>query len=75
MINNFKVVGHWLTFQVRSMTENSENRDLLEHRKMMMLWGFGVLITNFMLVLPTDDVPVGVQVFIGVTATDSFVTC
>ena len=66
MINNFKVVGHWLTFQVRSMTENSENRDLLEHRNIMMLWGFGVLITNFMLVLPTDDVPVGVQVFIGV---------
>ena len=40
MIPNFKVLGHWLTFQVRSMTQSRENRDLLESRKVWLLRGF-----------------------------------
>ena len=32
MLPNFKVLGHWLTCQVSSMTQNGENWDLLELR-------------------------------------------
>ena len=40
MIPNFKILSHQLTFQVRSMTQKSGNRDLLERRKGWLLCFF-----------------------------------
>ena len=57
MIPNFKVLGHWLAFQVRSMTQKSGKSGPVGTSLSELVTGFfGALITNFMLVLITDDV-------------------
>ena len=52
-----KVIGRMVTSEVRSMTQKSGNRDLIERRKVWLLcFFFVVLIKNIMLLSITDDV-------------------
>ena len=57
MIPNFKVLGHRVTFQVRSMTRKPGTSGPVRKLQIVAaMWFSRVLITNIVLVLIRDDV-------------------